>query len=183
ALIDVANQGTAPVGNLVVAHGRQGLAFPKHGARRRQGQPGADGQDTGLARAASAGDAMHLARVQGEVEVIHDVDFLGAALVSAVMDGDAAELQGCGVVGCPDDGVGTCLQRLVLGFRGRRQLGFEVVSHLTTFVAIGIQQITASSPASPAQSAAYGARSSPSPRAPRTPKGSATVPTSAFSKK
>ncbi len=99
---------------------------------------------------------MHLTSVKGEVEVVHDVHFLGAALVPTVMNGDPAQFQGSCVVRGPHDGVGTGLQRLVRGFRGGGlQLGgVEVVSHLTTFVAIGIQQITASRPAKPAQRAA-----------------------------
>ena len=39
---------------------------------------------------------MHLARVQGEVEVIHDVDFLGAALVTIHYGGDKTKEVGTG---------------------------------------------------------------------------------------
>ena len=58
----------------------------------------------------AAGDAVHLAGVQCQVEVIDDVDGFGTALAAAVVDGDVAQFQRGGVVRGLDDGVGAGLQ-------------------------------------------------------------------------
>ncbi|MCY1248418.1 hypothetical protein D9M72_618480 [compost metagenome] len=97
---------------------------------------------------------MHLPGVEGQVKAFDDVDGVGPALLAAVADGDVTQFQRGPVVRGLQDGVGTGLERAVPGVILGNPVEIQVVVHWTTFVAIGIQQSTATSPARAAQSAA-----------------------------